>query len=98
MPTVREPQWATVKSTSPLEVLVDGAADTGPATAPQGVGLALQQRVLTMLVGRDLIVVGAYQVTAAPAGQVVYLTSPNGSVYRLTVSDAGALGTSGPIT
>lgn len=98
MPAVREPQWATVKAVSPLEVLVDGAEETGPATAPQGVGLALQQRVLTMLVGRDLIVIGGYQVSAAPAGQSVYLTSSNGSVYRLTVSDAGILGTSGPIT
>lgn len=91
MPTVREPQWATVKSVSPLEVQVDGAEDSGPATAPAGVGLALQQRVLTMLVGRDLIVIGGYQVDAAPAASVVYVPGDDGSVWQVKAHDDGQL-------
>lgn len=87
----REPQWATVKSTNPLEVLVDGAEEQGPATAPSGVGLAGDQRVLTLLVGRTLVVIGAYAVPAAPAAATVLVPGDDGSVWQVKATSMGTL-------
>lgn len=90
-------QLATVTAASPLRVRIDGALSDSEASGPVGQTYTATTRVLVEVVGRQVFVVGDYVAPSGQATQEVYLRSLGGFRFRLIVSDAGALGTEGPL-
>lgn len=82
---------ASVTSLSPMRVRVDGAGSDGPAEPQANVTYAVGQRVVVEPLGSALIIVTAGATSGTPVGQTVYLKSPNGTVFKLVVSDTGGL-------
>lgn len=84
-------QWASVTSASPVRVRIDGAAADTPATAPTNVGFAAGQRVVVELLGRALVIIGAYAASSTPVAQTVYVPGDDGSVWQVKASSSGTL-------